>query len=288
MSSTFAPHETATGEKPELVLRSPAFKALATFLVLGSISGFLGLYEVFSYINDAHHFDEFTIILMLFSSVGFFSIVVGNVVTRRTLLVSPKGFVYVVGKKAEFCRWEEIVSIDRYLIRNKEYDLPRATYWIHDEHGRTFKLHDFRLDHTDCFCEWFLIPRVRERLLDKALADFDAGREVGFGPISVSEHGMRYKGSLLPWEDLAEVESDLAGDLVVRKRGKLFSWCEPSAKAVPNLFVLLELLEMRLRSRVVVKNTIMDWWNQLPQPHWHRDFGDAERPGVVERPWHRS
>src|SRR4051794_16645871 len=87
MSTTFAPDETATAEKPELVLRSPQFKALGTFLVMGIIAGVYGLYEVFCYVTDgSNYFDELTIFLILLSSVGSLSIVVGNVITRRTLV----------------------------------------------------------------------------------------------------------------------------------------------------------------------------------------------------------
>jgi len=276
-----------TGEKPELVLHSPAFKALGTFLVMGIMSGILGLYEVFAWFKIQHDFDEFTIVLLLMSSVGFLSIVIGNVLTRRTLVVTTRGFAYAIGKHVEACRWDEIADVRRTLYRNPEHELPRATYWVRDCHGREFKFHDFRLDHTDCFGEWFLIPRIRERLLEEALAKFDAGEEVPFGPFRVSEQGLHYKTSQLAWNEIENLEADLDGDFVVRKRGRLLSWAEPGAKVIPNLFVMLELIQVRVRNRVLVKNTILEWWSQLPQPLWHRDFGGVAIP-TRERPWLQS
>ena len=273
MTTLLEPPATA---KPELILRSPQFKALGGFLFLAASSSALFLHQTYAYFTDGSHYvHEYYILLFLASAVSFFSIVVANVVTQRTLLVYPEGFAFVVGKQASFCRWDDVVSIERHLARNSELDLPRSTYWVNDRHGHTFKLHDFRLDHTDCFGEWYLIPRVRERLTAAAPAEYDAGRDVRFGPFCVNESGFHYKGSTLAWEDLAEVEADLDGDLVVRKRGTFLAWCEPCAKAIPNLFVLLDVLEMRHRNRVIVKNSILEWWAQLPQPHWNRDFGNV-------------
>jgi hypothetical protein len=275
---------TYTGEPPELVLGSPGIQAIGIFLFMGLLSAAVALHQTFAWFNDEHRIDEFTIILMWFSCAGFMSIVLGNTLTQRKLVVTPKGFAYVVGKSVRACRWADVAEVRRYLFRVEEYDLPRATYWVTDTQGREFKFHDFRLDHTDCFGEWFLIPRIRERLLESALAKFDAGEEAVFGPFGISEAGLRYKAHRLEWNEIENIELDLDGDVVVRKRGRTFAWAEPGGKAVPNLFVMLELVWMRLRNRVLVKNTLMDWWNQLPQPNWHRDFGGVTVP-CRDRPW---
>lgn len=89
---------------------------------------------------------------------------------------------------------------------------------------------------------------VTRRLLPAALAEFDAGRRVAFGPLAIGPAGVSVEGKpeLVPWEQVDKLEVEVDA-VVVRRRGHRFgSWARVDAAAVANLPVAEALIRERL------------------------------------------
>ncbi len=81
-------------------------------------------------------------------------------------------------------------------------------------------------------------------LLPRAIARYNAGEPLIFGDLSVSPRGMTHGADTLPWTRLSSIRLDPKGYLTIQQAGLPHAWwyyCD--ADEVPNLFLLLVLLE---------------------------------------------
>jgi hypothetical protein len=87
-----------------------------------------------------------------------------------------------------------------------------------------------------------IIERTAALLLPQARQDYQDGKEVNFGPLSVSQKGLHSGNNLLQWREVKAVRIK-DGYVSVSKRGKWLNWKNASASSIPNLSVFLALVD---------------------------------------------
>lgn len=81
-------------------------------------------------------------------------------------------------------------------------------------------------------------------LLPRAIARYNVGEPVIFGDLSISPRGLIHGTDTLPWTRLSGIRLDPKGYLTIQQAGLPQAWWYYSdADEVPNLFLLLALLE---------------------------------------------
>ena len=79
-------------------------------------------------------------------------------------------------------------------------------------------------------------------LLPLAFDRYMEGKSLTFGPLSVDVEGLTHGKSFLPWGEVNEVKLAM-GMFTVTQKGKWLSWCKIGVASLPNLFVLLALVD---------------------------------------------
>ncbi len=162
---------------------------------------------------------------------------------RQLVLVFPEGMAHVCRGTAAVYRWDEARSLWQHITNhyyNGAYTGTTHVYTLATADGRRVVFKDFlknveQLGNT-------IANEITRRRLPEAIDDFNAGRLVKFGKLAVSQAGLTYGQSLLPWEEVDAVRI-AEGWVSVGKKGKWFNWCKIPAAGVPNLFVFLALVD---------------------------------------------
>jgi hypothetical protein len=87
-----------------------------------------------------------------------------------------------------------------------------------------------------------IIERTAALLLPQARQDYQEGKVVNFGPLSVSENGLHSGNNVLQWREVKGVRIK-EGYVSVSKRGKWLNWSNAAASSIPNLSVFLALVD---------------------------------------------
>jgi hypothetical protein len=177
-------------------------------------------------------------------ALPFLLLPVGAVVTGlqlRNLLaplrvdLTPDGFA--VGGEA--CRWDEVAAVREQLDPGSR--LNGLTVWVRRADGHTFRLSAARLAGLDRLLA-VVHHHTLPRLAAEARAAVDRGEAVEFGPVEVGAAGLRARGRVLAWGEVAGVLPDEAGDLGVWAAGRGRAWLDVPTGRVDNVRVLLQLV----------------------------------------------
>jgi hypothetical protein len=97
------------------------------------------------------------------------------------------------------------------------------------------------------------VPRLRDLrriteertlpyLLPAALAAFRVGKDLVLGQVRLTRDGLHYRGKMLAWKEFNSAEL-VTGDLIIRRRGRRWPWAMVPRSQVPNMHVLVALLD---------------------------------------------
>jgi hypothetical protein len=169
---------------------------------------------------------------------------------RPDVLLFTGGFAEVLDDQlGEACRWDEAVSFRELAIRRTVSGIHVETsynYWVARRDGHTFGFGDW-LENVQA-----LGNALRERLMPQLLAQgraaWEAGQALDFGPLRLDREGLSHAGGRLPLGELEKVEFT-DGWLRVRRAGQSKDWFQCLAGDVPNLPVLLDLLDRAAPAR---------------------------------------
>jgi hypothetical protein len=164
---------------------------------------------------------------------------------RKVTVVYERGLAFYGWRGWREWRWEEIEAIQLKVTRHYYQNIiPLGTtrhYTVTDRSGKALPL-----DHavTDFQELMDTIERTVNRLLfERMLEAYNAGQSVHFGPIQISRDGLVCRRKSYAW---AEIEAVTVADgriTISRKNGGFFSGARVDAAKVPNLAVLLRLLD---------------------------------------------
>jgi hypothetical protein len=98
-----------------------------------------------------------------------------------------------------------------------------------------------------------VLGEVRRRLLPPALAALQEGRAVKVGPLTVSAAALGYQGRTLSWDRIGAmtIASNRMGRWFhVKEYGAIMPWCVVNLNAIPNDWLLLDLIRRLCRQEL--------------------------------------
>jgi hypothetical protein len=160
------------------------------------------------------------------------------------LYLCSDGVMRVQGDQVQAIRWDQMTSIQKtftelsgsgtksYLLKQYILLRPDGTQLVLDNSFGKFKE-----------CGAAIEQQVTTRLLPGALAAFQSGQLLPFGPIGVSAQGVSAQNGqkVLPWGELKQIQVR-NGELKVKKEGAFLDWEIIPTSGMPNLCVLVALL----------------------------------------------
>ena len=241
MSNSAADDTLIPAEQPDAVYRSPYPLTALAAVLFGALLLLLEVYLVRMVLRGDLLGEALLFPLLLPVAIGFlFYYGLSNLLSPIVVAVYPHGFLYARGKHVDFCPWERVQAFWCY-----QYVVPEAMhrfrYWVTRDDGVVFAFKGSRLENVRDLARRIL-ANVQERLLAPALEAYAAGQSVTFGPITVRPKGVEYKGRFLHWDQIARMGVDPESDFVIERFNKTYAWCELSTARIPNVLVLLYLL----------------------------------------------
>jgi hypothetical protein len=176
---------------------------------------------------------------------------------RKVTVVYERGLAFYDWRGWREWRWEEIEAIRLKVTRHYYQNIiPLGTtrhYTVTDRSGKALPLDRAVTDFQELMDT---IERTVNRLIsERMLEAYNAGQSVHFGPIQISRDGLVCRRKFYAW---AEVEAVTVADgriAISRKNGGFFSGARVDAAKVPNLAVLLRLLDCLRRKQNVAFST---------------------------------
>ncbi|MEN8240396.1 MAG: DUF6585 family protein [Chloroflexota bacterium] len=164
---------------------------------------------------------------------------------KKAAVVYKNGFAYSDFRGVKSCPWDQIKSVTAKVVRNYTYGI-----YIGTAHTYTLiNLNDEKLTINDSLSK---VERFYDLLQNKSLqsryqrsADqYNLGKQVNFGPISISKgQGLLIGKKSYPWDGIAEVSIHQGMLSIKKKDGGWFSGATASSSAIPNLHVLLSIID---------------------------------------------
>jgi len=140
-------------------------------------------------------------------------------------------------------RWEEIVSLTAAVTRRHFIGIVTGTTHVY----RLFNRQNQRFVFRDIYSNVEELAKaiqdvVFPGLYEQSARQYNSGRKLNFGPVAISKSGIQFGKRTIPWSEVQQV-SIQRGILKVAKRGGgWFGRSSASASAIPNLNVLLNII----------------------------------------------
>ena len=140
-------------------------------------------------------------------------------------------------------RWEDMLSLTVAVTRhytNGIYSGTPHVYTLFNRQNERLVINDafVKVDELADAIEQSLFPSLYER----AAQQYNDGQLQAFGPVVVSKAGIQIGKKTYPWADVKEVSIHQGVLKVSRVDGGWFSGASASAAAIPNLRVLLTII----------------------------------------------
>jgi hypothetical protein len=155
-----------------------------------------------------------------------------------------RGFAYNDRKGLQVWRWEDVVSMTSAITRhytNGIYTGTTHVYTLLNRQGQRLVLSDFisKVEDLAQYIDQSIFPL----LYGSVASQYNAGGTVVFGPVSISKAGVSISKRTYPWTDVKEVSIHQGVLKVSKKDGGWFSGASAAASAIPNLRVLLTIIQ---------------------------------------------
>ena len=153
------------------------------------------------------------------------------------------GLTYSRRGKSEAMRWDEMDKVFMSLINNQKLRLMNYNYRLENENGRkiTFNYNDQTLQNMQQLSDT-IQREITNRQLPAAIALYNGGSTVTFGPLSLSKNGLSNGKETIPWPEVEEVKLQ-NGAVTVRKKDKWLNWSSVTVGSTPNIYVFLHLVD---------------------------------------------
>jgi hypothetical protein len=162
----------------------------------------------------------------------------------KGVLVYERGFAYRDRKGVQAWRWEDMVSLTSAVIRHYTNGIYTGTTHAYTLYNRQ----NVRLVLNDVFAKVEELAKVVEQnifplLYAQVSAQYNGGQTVVFGPVSISKTGIQIFKKTYPWAEVKEVSIQKGILRVSKKDGGWFSGASASVSGIPNLRVLLSIID---------------------------------------------
>jgi hypothetical protein len=162
----------------------------------------------------------------------------------KGVMVYDRGFAVRDRKGIRIWRWEDIVSLTESVTRHYYF---RGIYSGTTHLYNLFNLQNQRLVLSDIFTDVEEIAlTIRESifpiLYDRAVQQYNAGQMLSFGSVMISKAGIEIGKKTYPWTEIQQVSIKQGVFKVSKKSGDRFSGASTSTSYLPNLNVLLNII----------------------------------------------
>lgn len=163
---------------------------------------------------------------------------------NRGVVVYERGFAVRDRKGVRAWRWEDLLSLTSAVTRhytNGIYTGTTHAYTLIDRRSERLKLGDayVRVEDLARAIEQGLFPVLYER----AAGQYNAGQALAFGPAAISKAGIQIGKKTYPWTEVQQVSVQQGSLKVSKKGGGWFSGAAAPVSAIPNLGVLLSIID---------------------------------------------
>jgi hypothetical protein len=165
---------------------------------------------------------------------------------KRRVDVYADGFIFADWRRSLVVHWNAVSELYASPVvrqTSRGYRSDRIVNWIYTIHTNTGE--KARLGGLTGIGELgaTIQARVLKRLLPRAIAAYQAGDDVPFGPrLGLSQQGVRVGDRTLPWSDVAKVDLSRDNGVTIRQTGRRMPWKRVNGHKVANPMVLKALL----------------------------------------------
>jgi hypothetical protein len=163
---------------------------------------------------------------------------------KKAAVTYTNGFAYSDRKGVRFWRWDQVQDVTANVVRHYTYGIytrTTHTYTIQKSSGEKLLLDD-SLMAIESFYSHLENNTLQQRY--QRMADtYNNGNSVTFGPVTIGKKtGIQIGKKSYPWEDIEEVAIHKGVLSIKKKNGGWFSGATASAGMIPNLQVLLSII----------------------------------------------
>ena len=163
------------------------------------------------------------------------------------------GLVRAKGEQLDVIRWDQVASVTQTVRRRGYYYLwggviaaalanrngtPHSVT-VQRTDGAVFKFSG-TVQHVAQLIQ-IIQTAVMQAHMPRAMAAFNAGSPVVFGPLTLSQQGLSNGRELLPWNEVQSVDIK-QGQVLVKRVGKTFRWANINISQIPNALVFMSMI----------------------------------------------
>ncbi len=220
------------------------------FLLVTLLLGVVGVSEIYTQVNQHGGVLLETLITYVVGAgvcfllaVYLFWVVYSN--WNKALVTYTNGFAYSDRKGISAWRWDEIESIKSNITRhytNGIYTGTTHVYTLMKQTGEKLAINDALQKVEDAASD--LRAGAYPTLYQKYAGIYNTGQPVCFGPVTISRTGGIQVGKkIYPWEQVKQVSISRGYISIAKKDGGLFSGASVQASNVPNLELMLSIID---------------------------------------------
>jgi len=163
---------------------------------------------------------------------------------KKAAVIYTNGLAYSNHKGVQSWQWDEVQEVTANVVRHYTIGIHTGTthrYLLEMENGEKLMLDDSIKDIKACFAilENSTLQQRYQRLADV----YNHGNLVTFGPLVIGKKlGVQIGKKAYPWEEIAEVAINKGVLSIKKKNGGWFSGASAPAGKIPNLQVLLSMI----------------------------------------------
>jgi hypothetical protein len=147
------------------------------------------------------------------------------------------GFIHAKGSRLDVVRWDQVRYIWQRITRSR-YGNTTHHYKIERNDGATFTLNSM-LKNVGILGQ-NIQQAVTQVHLPQAIAAYNAGNAIPFGPLSISLQGLSNGREVLPWNQQQNLLLN-RGYLLARRQGTSRNWAKVAVSRIPNYLVFIKL-----------------------------------------------
>jgi hypothetical protein len=161
------------------------------------------------------------------------------------------GLVYRQNGRILIMRWADVTDLDAVGVYNSKLHSSFYTYTLKDMLGQTIRLNLTQgyFENADQLAQT-IQQEVTTRQLPRAVADYNAGTPLKFGPLTLTQQGIQNGRKFLPWSQVAEATIGRHGYFVLHAHEKTISWARVDMTQISNVFILLSLINWIAKRQV--------------------------------------
>ncbi len=162
---------------------------------------------------------------------------------NKGVMIYDHGFAYRDRKGIQTWRWDIVISITAAITRHYTNGIYTGTthiYTLFNNQNERIVLNDSfkKVEELAAMVEQGIYPPLYER----ASQAYNTGQTLTFGPVAINKGGIVIGKKNYPWQDVKQVSIQNGFVKVSKKDGGWFSGASASAAVIPNLKILLAII----------------------------------------------